>query len=605
MEIGRRSYRKSNQGKTISHTEYKIDIVFDIVVLDLFISFAFSENKYIRKSHYIQVRNLFDIINMDLYAMDPPKLTRVNILKRALEGRIEKNINNHNVLMYYVVGGIAVPEEYFIENIIDLTSSEIEWIMSTTSETLKCAFIYPYIDPLIDTATRFKNADFKDRYSIANELEAQCSSLKNACRQAQTESLTDMTFSLMPGKFEEVIGEVYKYVTNPFRRLKTGMQGMNLLLNGGFEETRVYLFAGITSVGKSLTLLNIIYQMKKANKGYVCKDPTKRPCIVLLTMENNTKETITRLFDIVCGKGEFQDYTEEQIINILRVEGELTLTDDNPIDIIIKYRPDRSVDTGYLYTLVEDLEDEGYEVISLFLDHIKKIRSIYNISDVRLELGSIVNELKVFAQLKQISVITDTHLNRDAIKVIESNSNRNIDITKLLGKSNISESMLMVDNVDYMFIINRDYDEDGNEYMAVSAGKIRDKQLISYAALPFKPGSKIALYEDINDPVPAYKDNLHDASNAMLKPNTNVRASAYTENTMEAIDNDNIYSRVSMYDARSIGNISLKPKLDLEFLNNPPQEENVFTAAPSYMPMMQQSSVPQQQVRNPVILLNT
>ena len=31
--------------------------------------------------------------------------------------------------------------------------------------------------------------------------------------------------------------------------------------------------------------------------------------------------------------------------------------------------------TGYLYTLVEDLEDEGYETICLFQDHVKRIRS--------------------------------------------------------------------------------------------------------------------------------------------------------------------------------------------------------------------------------------
>ena len=79
--------------------------------------------------------------------------------------------------------------------------------------------------------------------------------------------------------------------------------------------------------------------------------------------------------------------TERLIVRKLREEGELVLNDDSPIDIVIKYKANKSVDTSYLYTLVDDLEDDGYEVICLVQDHVKRIRSIYNSPDLRIELG--------------------------------------------------------------------------------------------------------------------------------------------------------------------------------------------------------------------------
>ena len=150
----------------------------------------------------------------------------------------------------------------------------------------------------------------------------------------------------------------------------------------------------------------------------------------------------------------------------MRAEGELFLTDESPIDIIIKFKPNKSEDTSYLYTLVEDLEDEGYEVIALLQDHAKRMRATTRNPDVRLELGDVINEFKTFAMLKDIPVISNSHLNREGARVIDANAGKSkADLTRLLGKSNIGESLLMLDNVDYACIINYEYDNEGHKYM--------------------------------------------------------------------------------------------------------------------------------------------
>ena len=165
-------------------------------------------------------------------------------------------------------------------------------------------------------------------------------------------------------------------------------------------------------------------------------------------MENTVVETLTRLFDMVVDNSHgMQNYDLQDVIRLLREEGQLKITESSPIDIVIRYKANKSVDTSYLYTLYDNLEDQGYEPICLIQDHIKRIRSVDANQDIRIELGDTVNEFKVFASTKQIPVITVSHLNRDATRVLEDAARRgNQDNGRLLGKSNIGESLLILEN---------------------------------------------------------------------------------------------------------------------------------------------------------------
>ena len=378
-------------------------------------------------------------------------------------------------------------------------------------------------------------------------------------RKARVESSTDRTFNLTPETMISMITDAYQEVTSKYRKLVTGMQGFNQLIGGGFENTRVYLLLGITGVGKSMTLVNIAYQLKKYNKGYKPKDPTKRPCIVYLTQENTVTETIQRLFQICTGEEFSKQSSPEEALQKLRTEGELYLSDESPVDLIIKYKPNKSVDTGYLYTLVEDLEDEGYEVIALLQDHAKRIRSAERNPDVRLELGDVINEMKTFAMIKDIPVISNSHLNRDGARTIDANSGKSkADLTRMLGKSNIGESMLMLDNVDFACIINNEYDSAGQKYMVFKEIKTRIKILRDYICQPFDINNEIKLIEDYYSPVPVFKDSLYEApvmnTGLPTQGYTNVAANRYVNVLPEEDDDDdqNIYQFSTRYSSITV-----------------------------------------------------
>ena len=197
---------------------------------------------------------------------------------------------------------------------------------------------------------------------------------------------------------------------------------------------------------------------------------------------------------------------------MLREEGELYLTDDSPIDIIIKYKPSNSVDTSYLYTLTEDLEDQGLEVIAMFQDYIGRIRSTEYYQDTRLEYGAITDEFKTFAEIKDIPVITVAQLNRDASKHIDEARNKSqSDLVRLIGRSNISESMLILNNIDAGFLIAPETTQDNEKYLGIQRIKIRyDAGTMEFIYQPFNKNNTLKLMEDFNG-IALYKQTMKES----------------------------------------------------------------------------------------------
>ena len=515
MNIQRRM-KYNSRGHTVNKSNIKLNMNFNISTLEIMASYSVSENRNIRRSQLMQMRNLFAMLDENLYIVDHNKNKYFNFIIKALEGRLEKNIKDLDILDKFINGGFIEDdsenseEQIHISQLKVLSNPEVEWVASTISESLKYSYINNDMNELYELLVKFRASDYSSRGEIVRLIEDEIVKVNNLFRKAKSEQSHEVTFSLKDGVFEDSMREIHENVTNPSRRLYTGMQGFNELVGGALETTRVYMLLGLAGAGKSFTLLNIAKQLKTNNKHYRPKDPTKIPVIVLLTMENTVQETVTRLFEITTGQ-DMGKVDVETAIKMLKKDGEMYIADDNPIDIIVKYVPNRSVDTSYLYTLAEDLEDEGYEMICLIQDHVKRIRSIERTPDIRIELGNVINEFKTFAMLKDCVVITNGHLNREAAKSIDDGNRTNKgDLIRMIGRANISESMLMIDNLDVGIIIQQEYDEKGNRYMGFKRIKERIKCNPNFNIVyqMFKSPDSLEFIEDLDKRVPLHKDTL-------------------------------------------------------------------------------------------------
>ena len=508
LDIKRRE-KYSNMGKTVNKSNIAIDINFDINTLNLMCVYIISKNTSIRRSNLISMRNLFSIINPELYEIDTEKNIRYNFIQKGLIARLEENLKDPYLIIKSINGGILDTNVVDPENLQhELSNDELRWIDKTISESLKYSFLYNHIDEMQDIVTRFKSADYINKSSIAKDWEDYIVRSMNKIRSVKVEGKSEATFSLSRN-FEDNIRDIHADLTSPTSMIYTGMQGFNELTGGGLYSGRTYMLFGLPSGGKSLALLQLAYQIKKYNKNIKTKDPTKIPCVVLLTQENTVKETVDRLFNMSVMGNDIRDYNPEEIIRLLRQEGELYLSNDSPVDILIKFKPSKSIDTSYLYTLVEDLEDEGYECICLIHDYVKHIRSAYKQADLRLELGQVVMEYKVFSSLKDIPVISASQLNRDGARTIDAAAQSNkADLTRLLGRSNIGESMLMIENLDWASIVNIEKDNNGDSFLVFKRIKMRYKSTYrDYICQPFVSKDSIRIIEDLYLPVPAFKES--------------------------------------------------------------------------------------------------
>ncbi len=486
------------------------EISLDIQLLNMMCRYITSKNLTVRRGQLINMRNFIYEIDPYVYNNDKDKQSRVDFIKKGLEARLVYNLTDPYTIIKHINGGIFDDSVIDLNNYQELTDSEILWLNNMISEALKFKTLTHLAKAMYNTCGKFLNSDYGSKSRILEEFEDINKRVQNEFRKSRSEDIEESEFSLRSGSFENSIYDIHRSLTSPRNLIMTGMQGLNELLGGGLEAGRVYVFFGLPGEGKSTILLNLAYQIKKYNKRYRTKDPTKRPCIVLLTMENKIKETVNRLFNIISAGDSFKRHSPDEIIDIFKGQGELYLSDDSPIDIYIKYKPSFSVDTSYLYTLTEDLEDQGYEVICMIQDYIGRIRSIEHSQDTRIEYGNVTDEFKVFASIKDIPVVSASQLNRDASKHIDEGRSKNkVDLVRTIGRSNISESMLILNNIDAGYIIAPEFTKENRKFLGVQKIKTRfETSKLDYIYLPFKENNEISLEEDFGFAVPLFKKTL-------------------------------------------------------------------------------------------------
>ena len=129
-----------------------------------------------------------------------------------------------------------------------------------------------------------------------NELQDEIVKLEGSVNDLQT-SFRNVRESLEEAKYDMdlssdttmgVLQEIIDEEKDPTAKIKTGIQHINAMLGGGFEKGRLYMGLGVAKGFKSGFLLNCAIYAKKYNR-YRTKDPSKRPVIVYLTMENTMR----------------------------------------------------------------------------------------------------------------------------------------------------------------------------------------------------------------------------------------------------------------------------------------------------------------------------
>ena len=489
---------------------------------------------YILKTIHTSNRGVLTDLRELLTMIDPGKNFSVEqvrernsyfFLKQLLDARL-KGYENRDILMEAALNGLDVKNIFPLRKLEEpLGSNELAFIEQNIGNNRNSFYTQSIMSTIYTQYSDFAIANETEKFKILKDVQKQIVDVNRKIKENVCVSSVSESLSLSNDEqFEATVAHMYNRAIDGSTKLKTGIQAINRSLNGGFENDRCYIYLGLPGEGKSSTLLNLTLQIKGNNKDIVTKDPTKRPTILFLTMENTLNETLERVFSILVSDDDISEFGGyKEIMQLLRQNG-LGVSNDSPIDIEFRYVPSNSVDTDYLYTIYDEMSANGQEVVCLVQDYIKRIRPRdFKLmgGDMRIALGAVVDEFKEFAVAKHIPVITASQLNRDAAKIIdEGRKSSEADLVRKVGRANIGESTLITENADSAFILVPEDGADGRKYLGMANAKKRFKtQSSQFFYLPYSKERPLELLQDIHLAEPLSKLSLNELKTATNENN--------------------------------------------------------------------------------------
>lgn len=483
----------------------KIPMKFDVTMLNMFIGYLFKQSKNINRKSLTNMRQLFSVIDENVYEGNDALEARFEFIQKALKAKLDLGMENESIIVDYCRSDTGNEANSEIIKNLDrykkINYEEIIHINKAITDRLHYGFILAFSNHFEETLTKLNSGDFDNYSQIVKELTDTCSALISQTRKTSSVEDTE-TFSLDVETFEETVTDIVEKLKDPSRIFITGIRAWNEILSPGYLSKRLYIYMGLPAGFKSGILLKTAVDIRKYNKEAPTKKPGYRKTLLFVTMENTVDETVERLFNMTVTIDDIRKYTPKQVIKMLKKDGEMVLEDDNDIDIVIKYYPNRSIDTNDLYTIIADMEDERREVITLILDYIKRIRPAEYAKDEKEELKNITNELKTLAIELDIPVITAHQLNRNAAGTIDAamESNKE-DLGRFVGRSNVGSAWEVMENADWACIVNVEKKRDtGQYYLTFKRIKIRYRELtdLGYFNHPFVMGNRIQLIDDLH-----------------------------------------------------------------------------------------------------------
>lgn len=486
----------------------KIDInpyMFDMMVKCFFTS-NFSASIRLISSIY----KLMDILDVD--EKNKEVYFKTILLKKLCSLFVNNKFNDKRLLYCEVTDGdslvIAKYKEY-IDSLggyeAKLSDEEINHLETYISTRLQYSHLFSRMDKFEDLTTRFKMNDYDSLMDFVAEFQETIkdthlylSALKPKNRIEKFDFSTDN-----PESLTNIVNELVLEESGGRRKIKTGVRILNSFLGGGYEPKTVTCAMGIPGKWKSGFLLFSAINAVKYNKDYICKDPTKTPTVVYISMENHQLKTLKRMYSYIKGnnfKHEFYNKSKSipELVSIINEEL------NSPIKLDILYRENDTISCNDVDEMIEDFSLRGKEVIMVVIDYIGRMKAnlnIYNTPDLRIKYGAISDDMCELSKARNIPILTAGQINREGEKKIDAMVEKNkAGQVNAIGRGDTSESRKLLENVDRAFAVHMEKMEDGKWVLGIKDLKHRDDMdtLLEQFYIRFEETSTMRLVEDLN-----------------------------------------------------------------------------------------------------------
>lgn len=427
------------------------------MITDSFLNSCFSlilcKNSKI-KNPKILYRDILEIINFyekkESLSIPLSYKNKVDCITKICSMLIEnKTINN-------VIDSISFSDKFkqysdFLDLKIneELNMSELQDIIRQIRLRKKINGLFENYDELNNVLDSIKDGSFDAIDDLINDYETTIKTLYSNMMESNRTATIESTSSLdlISDDYDNAIEMIIKKYDRS-NKTPTGFPIFdNSILMGGFDPSRLYVFGGASSAGKSTILNNLINKSALSNQPKSDSNEIEN-VYIYITLENTIEESLLRTYQPIFDKTLNQVLQEISSGVNIKQKVQDVLHQHNST-IVMKYFPATSISPIDIMGIIDDIIDTyGKEKIKgVYIDYLDLLKTDTKYDMYRIELGHITLSLKTLAVQYNLPFITATQLGRSAYRVQESNE---------LNLDQISESIKKVEHADFVMLLSKD-----------------------------------------------------------------------------------------------------------------------------------------------------
>lgn len=316
-----------------------------------------------------------------------------------------------------------------------------------------------------------KNASKYDVFQAAQEIQQRLDTFtKNVPRKdgLPTAIISGANFSKakeLKHLFEDAVEEI-----EPASILRSGWQGVNLALGGGFRRGDTYVVGGLTGMGKSLFCRDLSIDFCRYNEPFLY-DKSKKPMILHITTENTSEQNLRAVYDKLFGE-RFGHYPPTDIDLDAATQLVMDTTGVNGFEYA-SYRVEPSATSIFdIQGIVSHFEQEGYEIAVLVLDYMPTLaRTGLTVTVVGSDIRDMYRRMRHFCSVRKITFITPHQVSSEAKTNLKRNNTANF-LKEVIGKAYWDGCKTLEQEVDVEIVLDQEI-QNGQKYLAFAKGKDR------------------------------------------------------------------------------------------------------------------------------------